>query len=114
MTIVLQTGKRIAFLKFFFIDPHYESTFLNSFGNVKVDGRDVVVDETAYIGTNRDISFLDDPLTAGGQVVIRGGGVVDVVVVVIVSSLIVRGGVGFGGSEMTPTARTIGRRTTNN
>lgn len=84
---------------------------------MKVNGRDVVVDGTAYIGINRDISFLDDPWTAGGQVVIVGGGVVDDVVVVVVSSWILSGcdgSGGGGGCEMNPTARTTGRKTANN
>lgn len=81
---------------------------------MKVNGRDVVVDGTAYIGINRDISFLDDPWTAGGQVVIVGAGVVDAVVVVVVSSWILSGSGGGGGCEMTPTARTRGRKTANN
>jgi len=96
------------------INPHYESTFLNSFGNLIVNGRVVVVDGTAYIGMNRDISFLDDPWSAGGKVVIMGCGVDNVVVVVVVSSMILSGSDGDGGCEMTPTARTRGRRTANN
>lgn len=110
----MQIGRLFAVFKVFVIYPHYESAFRNSFGNVPVNGRNVVVDGTAYTGTNKDISFLDDTWTAGEQVIIGEDGVVDVVVVVVVSSSILIDGGGGGGREMTPTARMRGRKTANN
>lgn len=83
--IIIQIGNQLAFI---FTDSHYyKFTFRKSFGNVPVNGGDEVDDKTADIGTNRDISFLDDSLAAGGQAIFGVDGVTDAVEIVVIVSL---------------------------